>query len=318
MTNTETTICELIPAPRERFASILAARRERPPRMTVMQFVALYATTRDVEAETVRQYRVVVDLFDRWAGGPVYLDELDELILSAWLRDYAASGVKPATVRSKRNSVLALWRAAADEYLCEPPTRRVRAARVPWTPPEAWTLEEVRRLLAATPRLRGRHPCGLRRSAWFNLAIRAAWDTGLRWGDLVTLRVADIHGDAVIVSQRKTRRPHCGRLQASTQAILAASLKECPRPLVCPWPASGETFRAQVRLLVKKAGIRPGTWKWLRRGGASDVEAQNPGRGLAAKHLGHAPGSRIAELHYIDPQIVAASIDQLAPRDLEG
>jgi integrase len=308
----------LIPAPRPRFAEILAARRHRPPRMTVAQFVTIYATTRDVEVETVRQYRIVAELFDRWAGGPIHLDELDELVVSAWLRDYAASGVKPATVRSKRNSVLALWRAAADEYFCDPPTRRVRTSRVPWTPPEAWTLAEVRRLVAATGQLRGRHPCGLRRSEWFDLAIRVAWDTGLRWGDLVALRVDDIRGDTVIVAQRKTRRPHCGRIRASTRAVLDTSLESCPREVVCPWPSSGETFRAQVRRLVDKAGIRPGTWKWLRRGGASDVELQAPGRGFAAKHLGHAPGSRIAEVHYIAPAIVAAGLEQLAPRDLDG
>jgi len=85
-----------------------------------------------------------------------------------------------------------------------------------------------------------------------------------------------------------------------------------------PWEASQQTFMDQVRRLVAEAGIRQGTWKWLRRAGACDVEIQSPGRGQAARHLGHAPGSKIAEIHYIDPAVVWSEVDAIAPRDLEG
>lgn len=307
---------ELVPAVRPRLRDAVASHRSPRPRLTVRQFVEWYATNHAVEPSTVYQYRITAERFDDWAGGAVYLDELDELVVSAWLRDYAAT-VRPATVRSKRNQILALWRAAADEYLCEPPTRRVRTARVPWIAPTAWTLDEVRELLRAASSLPRWHACGMRRSEWFDLAIRLAWDTGLRWGDLVRLRAADVHGGVVVVGQAKTKRPHCGRLATSTQAALRASLERHPRDLVCPWIASRETFAAQVRRLVARAGIRPGTWKWLRRAGATDVECQSPGQGHGSRHLGHAPGSKIAELHYLDPAVVAATIEMVTPRDLE-
>jgi integrase len=308
----------LVDHPRRPFFDALASRRRNPPRLTIRQFVAYYATTRELRGETIRQYAIVAERFEEWAGGPVYLDELDELALSAFLREYAASGMRPATVRSKRCSLLALWRAAADEYLCEPPARRIRTARVPWVPPTAWTLAEVRQLLATAATLPRWHPCGLRRAEWWPLAIRLAWDTGLRWGDLIALRVDAIDGRMVIVPQSKTRRPQTGLLSASTLAALTASLERCPRAVAVPWEASHETFNAQVRRLVAKAGIRPGTWKWLRRAGACDVEIQNPGRGHAARHLGHAPGSKIAELHYIDPAVLWSGVQIVAPRDLDG
>jgi hypothetical protein len=68
---------------------------------------------------------------------------------------------------------------------------------------------------------------------------------------------------------------------------LRATVEACPRSLVCPWPASGETFRDQVERLVHRAGIRPGTWKWIRRGSGTDVELQ--ARGAGHRHLGNTP-----------------------------
>lgn len=245
-----------------------------------------YSLLRDVKPETLRQYTIVADLFERWAGGPVPLDQLDEASVSAWLRDYAADHA-PATVRAKKVQLLAMWRAAADDGLAEEPSaRRVRRVRVPAQVVTAWTRQEVEQLLAAAAGLKRRHRCGLSRAAWWDLAIRVGWDSGLRWNDLVALRVDAVRPDgACTVVQGKTGRPVTFRLSQTTLEALAASLEACPRALVCPWPASHETFNAQVRLLVKKAAVRAGTWKWIRRGSGSDVEAQVDGGGH--RHLGN-------------------------------
>jgi integrase len=267
---------------------------------TLGAYAANYNLLRDVRPETVRQYQITARLFEAWAGHPVQLVELDEQSVSAWLRDYAASGVVPETVRSKKVGLLALWRAAADEGLCEPPTRRIRSVRVPYKAPTCWTWEEVSALLTACQGLQRWHKTGLRRSAWFDLAIRMAWDTGLRQGDQWRLPVADIRPDgAVALVQSKTGRPVVCQLSPSTVEALRASLELAPRQLVTPWLSSHETFDDQFKRLVAKSGIRPGTWKWLRRASATDVELQRPGSATA--HLGHVPGSRIAERSYIDP-----------------
>jgi len=258
-------------------------RRSGPA--TLGAYARDYGLLRDVRPETLRQYQISADLFERWAGGPVRLEELDEQSVSAFLRDYSATAAPP-TVRSKRTQILALWRAAADDGLCDPPTRRVRSVRVPRRPVVAWERAEVERLLAACQALPRWHRCGLRRSVWWDLAIRVAWDTGLRWGDLVALPVEAVRADgAVVWSQAKTGSLIACRLQPSTLAALLASLEACPRSLVCPWPASHETFTDQVARLVKKAGIRPGTWKWIRRGSGTDVELQQGGAGHL--HLGN-------------------------------
>jgi integrase len=287
-------------------------RRARPE--TLREYLIEYATTRAIDPETVRQYEIAIRLFEQWAGETVRLDQLEELTISAWLRDYG-HGVSQTTVRNKRTMIVALWRNAADDGYIDPPRRRIRTAKIIVAAPVAWTMEEVVRLRAACRALKRPHKSGLPRSVWWELAVCVAWDSGLRWGDLVRLRVDQVppHGICV-VTQHKTGRLSIFRLAPDTMRLLAHSLAICPRDLVCPWPASGETFREQVKRLVAKAGIRKGTWKWLRRASGTDVEVQQ--RGAAAGHLGHRPGSRIAELYYVDPVIVAEATGFVSPRPL--
>lgn len=276
-------------------------RRSSPE--TVAEYCrSAYTITREIRPETLRQYVIAADLLERWAGRPVRFDELDERSLSEWLRDYSATAA-PATVRAKKQSIMALWRAAADDGLCdEPVARRVRKTSVPERPVEAWTKAEVEQLLAATISLPRRHRCGLRRSAWFDLAIRVAWDSGLRWGDQVRLPVSAVRPDGwVSVTQSKTNKVATFRFSPSTMDALRQSLEAAPRDLVIPWPGSHETFTAQVRRLVKAAGIRPGTWKWIRRASGTDVELQEEGSGH--KHLGNT--RKVFEAHYADATQIA-------------
>jgi len=283
---------------------------------TLREYLAEYALTREIDAETVRQYEISVEKFDRWNGAPVRIDELDELQVSAWLRDYASEGWSSSTVRSKRTQIVSLWRQAADDGYCDPPRRRIRSVRVVLDAPEAWTRDEVRRLLSAADSLPRRHACGLRRSTWFSLAIRCAWDTGLRWGDLIKLRVDQVTAEGFIaIPQHKTKRIVVCRLAPKTLDLLRSTLAEVPRELICPWDASHETFNAQVRRLVRKAGIRKGTWKWVRRAGGTDCEIQLPGS--AGQFLGHAPGSRMAYTNYVDPRLIAAAGGVAFPRPLD-
>ena len=284
---------------------------KRPPE-TLQEFLEEYATTREVDGETVRQYAISVRKLEQWAGHAFRLAELDELTISTWLRDYSRT-VAPSTTRSKRTQILSLWRAAADDGYVERPRKRIRTARCVVDAPTAWTIDEVAQLRAACRTLKRPHRCGLPRSMWWELAVLVAWDTGLRWGDLVKLRVAAIppHGIFTIV-QHKTRRVALCRLEPGTMRLLSRSLELCPRELVLPWPASGETFRVQARRLVARAGIRKGTWKWLRRSSGTDVEIQQ--FGAAPRQLGHGPGSRVAYVSYVDPVIVAQHGNHVWPR----
>jgi integrase len=270
-----------------------------------------YGLVRDVKPSTLRQYVIVADLFERWAGGPVKLEELDERSVSAWLRDYSEEAA-PHTVRGKKAMLLALWRGASDDGACEEPiSRRVRKTRVPQQVVTAWTKEEVERLLAACQKLPRWHKCGLRRSVWWDLAVRVAWESGLRWGDQIVLPVGSVRPDGLVSwSQSKTGKVVTFQFSGSTMAALTASLEQCPRQLVMPWPSSQETFLDQVERLVQRAGIRPGTWKWIRRASGTDVELQQPQAGH--KHLGNT--AKVFDAFYGDQTIIGRTIP--APREL--
>jgi integrase len=282
---------------------------------TIGEYVRDYELSRDLRPESVRQIQISAALIEKWHGSPLPLASLDERLLSEFLLDYQRSGKSPSTVRAKRVQLLALWRSAADEGLCRAPTRRVRRVSVPYTPPTAWTLEEAAQLVESCKSLKRRHKCGLRRADWWSLAIRIAWDTGLRWEDQTTrLRVDAITADGhIAIPQSKTGRVVVCRLSPSTLQQLQESLALAPRELATPWGSSHETFANQFRRIVAAAGVRRGTWKWLRRGSATDCELQRPGSGSV--HLGHTPGSRIAERHYLDPAILASR--QTNPRSLD-
>lgn len=284
---------------------------------TLRDYLPAYALTRPLADQTLRQYGMAVGIFERWAGHPVRLDELDSQLVSRWLADYSQR-VAPQTARSKRRQILALWRAAVDDGYADPVAlmRRVRPVRCPRVPPVAWTLDEIDRLVAACAGIPRWHRCGLRRSEWWALAIRVAYDSGLRWEDqMFRLTTDHISPDGYIAwSQHKTGRVVVSRLTERTMEALAASLTRCPRKLVTPWIGSHETFSQQVRTLARRAGIRSGTWKWIRRAGATECEIQEPGG--AGRHLGHAPGSNLAYVSYVDPAIVAAHRAAPRPRAL--
>lgn len=281
---------------------------------TLREYLIEYSTTREIESETIRQYEISIGRLEEWAGGEIRLDQLDELMISQWLRDYSKTVAK-STVRSKRVQIVALWRNAADDGYVDPPKRRIRTAKVVEEAPTAWTIDEVAKLRATCRKLKRRHKCGLSRAKWWELAVMIAWDTGLRWGDLVRLKVASIPAHGIFAwTQHKTKRVALCRIEPETMRLLRETLAECPRDLVLPWPASGETFREQAKRLVAKAGIRPGTWKWLRRSSGTDVEVQQ--FGAATRQLGHRPGSKVAYVSYVDPTIVAQAGGIVWPRPL--
>ena len=284
--------------------------------MTLAGYVDEYELQRDLRAETVRQFRMAARMFERWHGGPVALDQLDERLVSEFLMDYQRRPSSPASVRSKRVQILALWRAAADDGLCRAPTRRIRRVNAPPVPVVCWRHDEIVKLLAACRGIPRRHSCGMRRCEWWDLAIRVAWDSGLRWEDQVKrFSVDHITPDGWLAfPQSKTGRVVVRRLSDDTMALMRLSLQRHPRRLVTPFEGGHETFCRQFKLIVAKAGVRRGTWKWIRRAGATDAELQQPGAGSV--HLGHAPGSAIAARHYLDQSILAR--DAVTPRPLPG
>jgi integrase len=281
-------------------------------RFRLMDWLNTYASERSLRFESKRQFEISVELFLQFVKKDFFVDQFNENLLSDFVRHYSRK-VSPTTARNKRTALLALWRSASDAGHCSPPSRRVQSVRVQHQPVQAWRVDQVREIIHQCRQLKRNHTCGLRRFDWWEVAVRVAWDSGLRWGDQMQLNVSAITADGgTSIVQSKTNRVVYFRLSESTLAVLHRTLEECPRALVTPWDCSQQSFNDQFRRIVRNSGVQAGTWKWLRRGSATDVESNHPGCGAA--HLGHVPGSPIAERHYFDQTILQR--DSVSPTDL--
>lgn len=257
--------------------------------MRITDYADSYFLEHDLAPTSREQIRIVSRQFDAWAEGAT-IDRINSGLVNKWLIDLDAKGRAKATVASKRRVLLTLLRAAAEDGLTEP-LARVRKIKQPDRTPRAWSTAEVDRLLAVA---------GGFGTAW-DLRIRIAWDTALRLGDVLTLRRGDIdrRGVAVVI-QHKTGRRTPKRLKASTLAAIDR-IERAPDAPICGWTANRRQFYLEFNLLVARAGIRRGTFKWLRRGSATNVESKKKG---AAKHqLGH-QSDDVAYDSYVDPYLL--------------
>lgn len=242
-----------------------------------------------------------------WLGCDPVLADLDGDVLSAWIRA-DAERYAPRTAHRHRADVLGVIRDAAAEGFCEKPGR-VRPVRRPAPNPRAWTPAEVSRILAASYRLEFGYPCRRRppKTYWPAL-IRTAWETGLRRGDLLRIRQADVRDDGTVaVVQGKTGTPIVRWIEPETVRLVRGLGANC-----LAWPLAIQTLARHVARIVREARVRPlGGLHALRRSGATDVALHSPGRQTA--FLGHSgPG---ADRHYIDQSIVA---ERIMPTRLRG
>lgn len=217
------------------------------------------------------------------------LDALSDEHANAWI-DGLRAARSPKTVKAYRSSLLSVWRFAWDCRLVETPPLRVKTVKVPRQPPTAWTIDEIRLLLAACHKL-----CHRQRRRWALAFIHVTWSTGLRATDVYRVRLEDLAPDGTLrMSQHKTGDGIAVTLSPVAIAALGRVGGQVPR-------RSRESLSRLFRDLVEISGVRAGTARWLRRSAASYYERERPGCG--AKFLGHrTPG--MAERHYFDPAIV--------------
>lgn len=271
--------------------------------MDFTQLPRFYRLNHDIADTTFAQLVTVAKLVTRFAGGAFDTSELTGDFLNRFLVARKAAGLAPRTVRGNRTCAMMLWK-EAHEIGEAPPVGRVRVVKVPALVPVAFTLDEIRQLIASCAHLRGtfrRFP--IRRRIYFESLVECAYDSGLRLGDLLSLERAWIWpGGFLSVVQAKTRNTIRVQLRDTTLAKIDECMADWPgRALIWPQFAERKRLYEYVRRLVKVAGVRPGTLKWIRRSSASYVEAMHPGCGAA--HLGHRT-SGIAEQFYFDPRIV--------------
>ncbi len=277
---------------------------------TVVDLMSDLNASRAWAPNTYNQYRQLVRRVERWSGRVLYCRDFAAPWVNQFLAEADASHLASASVRGIRVHLLALWRAAHEADLCPVEPRKIRHIKLIQKPPSAWLYDEVERTLAAAAKVTGAYGVNdpgtgerikVEKTKLLRLAIRVFWDTALRSGDAMKLKLSDVADDGLItITQGKTGRWHVCKLHASTLA-LARSIKRSADSRLIPWGASYEYLRMEFREHVFKPTGLVGSIKTYRKSSATDVELHHPGAG--AVHLGHRLSASIAYAHYLDPRI---------------
>lgn len=232
--------------------------------------------------------------------------EIRQLVPDAVNSFLSGLDLSPVTIGNIRRELLTLWRWAFEEGLTDTYPHRIRKVRAPLPPPVCWSMDELRRLYDcakadATP-ISGRvdaRRCDLM-PAW----IAIAYDTGMRFGDIHTLRCSQVKRGFVTVIASKTGKPLVRQLSPLAIKEAASLVTTSPDGSLFLWALPRRRALRVWRSFLDEHGF-DGSSKWLRRCAATMVELRE--RGAATAFLQHS-AAHLATKHYIDQTQLACPV----------
>jgi integrase len=253
---------------------------------------------------TRRLYITSIRTFSRYLTRPATLHDLTDLTVNRFLDYYRHIPRSPFSVNKERSNLLAIWRFACRKgFIREWPdvAHEVEPERIP----QAWTADQIAKLLAACERIPGTIG-GVAAAAWWSALHLVCWDTGERIGAVRDLEWAhaDLAGGYILVPaelRKGKRHDRLYKLAPDTVETLKA-MQQPDRKAIFPWPYCRTYLWNRYTRLLSQAGLptnRYSKFHRMRRSVASHFEAAG---GNATELLGHS--SRSVTLAYLDPRIV--------------
>jgi integrase len=262
----------------------------------------------DAKPASIGKTRRAMIALRKFHGGDVRFDELSDSLAAGFFRSLLDNGMPAVTINSGyRATWFAVWNHAADRGLVArgPRVKKLKEIR---EEPDAWSLAELKRILAAAERFRpGEHygelPCG---RLWHALLL-TAWSTGLRRGSLLAIRRRDVDLATGLVyvagEQMKNRRAQSFQLcPEALEAIGRIWLPERDRLFV---GLSSYLLNRHFALILAAANVPPSRRKGLnkfhclRRTTATAI-ASRAGVAAASALLGHS--DHYVTGRYLDPR----------------
>lgn len=253
--------------------------------MTLLKILARYLLEHELRRTSESQMTAIVRVFLNWIGvSDLPLEQFTADRISEFLLAKQRDGRSSHYRRSLRNSLKALLTFASGQQ-----ATGVRPVRLESLEPESWSAEEVERLIAACDEL------PYRERNWWRTFLQIAYYSGLNACDLHRIERANIHANGCVpfVRSKTGKRVFFGIPQELVREIHAIAPEDGP---IWPLKTSQEAFRLRFARLVRIAGIRPGTFKRLRKTSGTLVELAQPGFGH--RHLGNEP--QVFAKHYED------------------
>lgn len=276
------------------------------------------APLKDLLPRTVELY---CDTLDRWAeylGRDPGVDDLDDLGVAKFLRWRAENhrrtrGNKPlskGSVAKDSAQIRSIWNWCAKKRLKKADGELIefpdyKRPVVPRPRPQAFTADELRRLLTAA-----RHRKGLIggvAAAWmWPTMIQAMFETGARIGEILALQWSEVDLErcqvTFLAENRKGHRETITRAISPQLAKRMGCGKRAPGDLVWPWVEhrNSKCIYNSLRVLCRCADVPYKSFHSIRKATASYLKAA----GVSARQqLGHS-SEEMAERHYYDAKIV--------------
>jgi integrase len=256
--------------------------------------------------QTARLYGNTIRQFARWLERSPTLDDLDDLVVSRYL-SHRAETRSPLTAEKERTQLLALARLSSDLGIrktrpCVPP------APTPRRVPRAWTIEQLKSLVAATQTEPGTIGDVPARVFWTGLAM-TLWESAERVGAILATPAEDYVRPRLLVTaeHRKGRRSDrlyslspacCDMLDTLSRANAGKSLFHWPLAYVYLW--------ARFSLIIERAGLpndRRNKFHAIRRAAATHYARLGGGIEAAARLLDHS-STRTTQQYYLDPRLL--------------
>ncbi len=268
-----------------------------------------YCDFAGIEPITAQGYQRSERCFSLHLHKPAERSDLTEPNVNRWLKDLAKTKASK-TVQNRKRGLTPVWNWLANQGLCARYNPNVlRRIRCENQPVAAWSIANVRALLAGANDMVGRLQCGLLGSAMMQAWVRVAYETGFRPSDMRRLRWSDFSDDSTLrIIQHKTRFPVAKRL--SDDAVASLQNIKLEGDKVFPLTKGG-MVRWEKKLwsasephgFQRRKGQASGT---LRKTHGTEVcRVKSPSE--AALSLGHVSGPRIALQSYIEADAVGVS-----------
>lgn len=284
--------------------------------MTFLEFLDRYVLERDLQQNSEQQLRYSVQHFMAFVGSDVTIESIHTDQINRYLKHLQSMGRAYDTIRTRRTNLLVLINEAYRQQLTDQDSRRIRRLTPKRPKIEAWTPSQVRQLFDIAQSWIGQRelPGGICEGLYWSAYVCAAWDSGLRHGDLLGLPMGDIQ-ERFWIDQHKTANPVLVEFRESTVARIKRLQKSGP-PRLCPfaWPLKRRAFFRHASILIKQAGLK-GTMKFLRRGCGTAVAAASQNVADASRKLGHT-SEAITRRHYLAPEW--QQFPSTLPPSLEG
>lgn len=261
--------------------------------MTIAEVLDRYLCSVEASSRYIESLRRTVRKAQ--ASGLVYLRQLAPEAVNSWLSRLPLS---QTTRHNIRRELLTLWRWAYDGGLTEVPPLRIRRISPARKPPQAWTMEGLRKMLSLAEQ--DEKPISsrvkLRRCDVLPAWIGVGYDSGLRFGDILSLTTDNIRNGCVAVTASKTGKPLVRRLSDTTVAAVERLAALSPDGTLFAWALPRRRAILMWRSFLKEHKLA-GSSKWLRRSCATQVHLRE--KGAATDYLQHS-SPMLAMYHYID------------------